>query len=107
MSAGCKKYFFILINAINLLLAINTANTKFFILEQLLCMALVIVSRTVALNGKIRTEWVKNIKGLLVTEKLKKKETKEKIDKKFTIRLQCKYCYHTFIICSFIAIVCE
>lgn len=106
MSAGCRKYFFILINAINLLLAINTANTKFFIFEQLLCMALVIVSRTVALNGKIRTEWVKNIKGLLVTEIEKKKQTK-KIDKKFILRLQCKCCYHTFIICSFIAIICE
>lgn len=32
-------------------------------------MALVIVSRTVELNGRIRTEWVKNMNGLFETEK--------------------------------------
>lgn len=67
-SAGCMKYFFILTKAINLFLAINTANTRFLIFEQLLCMALVIISRTVALNGNIRTECVRNMNGLFDTE---------------------------------------
>lgn len=51
-----------------MLLAINTANTKFLILEQLLCMALVMVSRTAEFNGNMRTEWVKKMNGLLDTE---------------------------------------
>lgn len=65
------KYFFMRTRAINLLLAISTANTKFLIFEQLLWIALVMVSRIVDVNGNIRTECVKKIKGLLETEILK------------------------------------
>lgn len=61
------KYFFIRTNAINLLLAMSTANTKFFIFEQFVCMALIIDSRTAAFNGSIRTECVKNMNGLFET----------------------------------------
>lgn len=62
------KYFFIRTNAISLLLAIRTANTKFFIFEQLLWMALVIDSRTAAFNGNIRTECVRKMNVLLETD---------------------------------------
>lgn len=61
------KYFFIRTNAISLLLAMSTANTKFFIFEQFVCMALVIDSRTAAFNGNIRTECVRNMNGLFET----------------------------------------
>lgn len=60
-------------NAINLLLAIITANTKFLIFEQLLCIALVILSRIDDDNGNIRTECVINIKGLLETIEKRKR----------------------------------
>lgn len=68
-SAGCMKYFFILTNAINLLFAIRTANTKFLTFEQFVWIALIIDSRMAGFNGNIRTECVKNTNELFETEK--------------------------------------
>lgn len=63
------QYFFMRTNAINLLLAIRTANTKFFIFEQFVCMAEMIESRIPGLIGKILTECVRKMNGLFETEK--------------------------------------
>lgn len=69
------EYFFIRTNAINLLLAINTAKTRFLILEQFCWMAATIDSRIADANGSIRTECVRKINGLFET-KIEKKTRK-------------------------------
>lgn len=62
------EYFFIRTNAINLLFAIKTAKTRFFIFEQFCCMAETIDSRIADANGNILTECVKKMNGLFETE---------------------------------------
>lgn len=66
-SAGCIEYFFMRTSDINLLFAMSTANTKSFIFEQLLCMALTMLERTVVGNGITRMEFVRKVNTLLVT----------------------------------------
>lgn len=67
------EYFFMRTNAINLLLAIRTAKTRFLIFEQFCWMAATIDSRTADANGSIRTECVRKMNGLFETEKSERK----------------------------------
>lgn len=69
-SAGWMKYFFIRTKAMRWLFIIRTAKTKFLIFEQLLCITLVIFSRTDGFSGRIRTECVMKIKGSFETERI-------------------------------------
>lgn len=70
-SAGWIEYFFIRTRTISLLLAIRTAKTKSRIFEQLFWMAEVTLFRIAVLSGSTWTVFVRVVKTLFVTEKIK------------------------------------